>query len=356
MRRAASESRLDGRQGRPADLVAAPVRLSIRSTSPPPAGDTLLLTGGNSVVRRQRGRAKSSPSSGNATGGSIFPRTFFQGGDPFLLEKKATHFSGPWEVASIRKFAPQMDFGVGHRSRSRTTTAGPVYTYGDYKNISIFSTTTHPKEAWEFVKFLVDGRTRPPPPEASATRFPSGATSWRTRSSRSISGRTPPWPNSPARRSIRAGWTTRRISRRYSTAIAQEYESCAVYGRLTRVRGDHVTRLGRTTSHRRVEQVTGLERNMASGESAPSDRGAYWFILPVRHILLRVRRLSAHLLPHTRLPPLEHRDADGVDRAEELRPAHRRRAFLPLAPQYADVPSSYTSRSRWPWRSRSPSC
>ena len=32
---------------------------------------------------------------------------------------------------------------------------GPVYTYGDFKNISIFSNTEHPREAWEFVKFLV---------------------------------------------------------------------------------------------------------------------------------------------------------------------------------------------------------
>ena len=83
-----------------------------------------------------------------------FPRTFFQGGDPFLLEKKATHFSGPWEIATIRKFAPRLRYDVApipvpddHQ--------GPVYTSGDFKNIAIFSNTLHPKEAWEFVKFLV---------------------------------------------------------------------------------------------------------------------------------------------------------------------------------------------------------
>ncbi|HUI11358.1 MAG TPA: extracellular solute-binding protein [Bacteroidota bacterium] len=90
-------------------------------------------------------------------GRGYFPHTYFSGGDPFLLEKKATHFSGPWEVAAIRKFAPQLDFEVapipvpdGHH--------GPVYTYGDYKNISIFSTTAHPREAWAFVRFLVEAR------------------------------------------------------------------------------------------------------------------------------------------------------------------------------------------------------
>ncbi|MGB6121116.1 MAG: extracellular solute-binding protein [Bacteroidota bacterium] len=84
----------------------------------------------------------------------LFPQTFFQGGDPFLLERKATHFAGPFEIAELRRSAPQMEFGIaplpvpdGHE--------GPVYTYGDFKNIAIFSTTEHPEEAWEFLKFLL---------------------------------------------------------------------------------------------------------------------------------------------------------------------------------------------------------
>ncbi|HTK80924.1 MAG TPA: extracellular solute-binding protein [Bacteroidota bacterium] len=83
-----------------------------------------------------------------------FPHTYFQGGDPFLLEKKASHISGPWEVATLRKFAPQMRYDIvpvpvpdDYR--------GPVYTFGNFKNIAIFSTTRHPREAWEFVKFLI---------------------------------------------------------------------------------------------------------------------------------------------------------------------------------------------------------
>jgi multiple sugar transport system substrate-binding protein len=86
-----------------------------------------------------------------------FPRTFFQGGDPFDLEKKATHFAGPWQVAHLQKFVPGMKFGVvplpvpdDHK--------GPVYTSGDFKNIAIFGNTRHPKEAWEFVKFLISAK------------------------------------------------------------------------------------------------------------------------------------------------------------------------------------------------------
>jgi multiple sugar transport system substrate-binding protein len=84
----------------------------------------------------------------------IFPRTFFQGGDPFLLEKKATHFSGPWEVATIRKFVPDMEFGVVPLPVPDGT-SGPVYTHGDFKNISIFSNSRHPEAAWAFVQYLL---------------------------------------------------------------------------------------------------------------------------------------------------------------------------------------------------------
>lgn len=84
----------------------------------------------------------------------LFPKTFFQGGDPFFLEKKATHFSGPWQVAAMQKFAPHIDYAVAPLPVPDDH-QGPVYTSGDYKNIAIFGNTKHPHEAWEFVKFLV---------------------------------------------------------------------------------------------------------------------------------------------------------------------------------------------------------
>jgi multiple sugar transport system substrate-binding protein len=85
----------------------------------------------------------------------FFPRTsFFQSVDPFMLEKKASHIAGPWQVAAIRKFAPALEYSVdplpvpdGYQ--------GPVYTFGDFKNIAVFSTAKHPREAWAFVRFLL---------------------------------------------------------------------------------------------------------------------------------------------------------------------------------------------------------
>lgn len=84
----------------------------------------------------------------------FYPRTFIQAGDLFDLEKKATHISGPWQVAHIEKFVPQMNYAVAPVPVPDDH-VGPVYTAGDFKNIAIFSNTTHPTEAWEFVKFLV---------------------------------------------------------------------------------------------------------------------------------------------------------------------------------------------------------
>lgn len=160
-----------------------------------------------------------------------FPRTFFQGGDPFILEKKATHFSGPWASASIHKFAPQIDFGIaplpvpdGH--------VGPVYTYGDYKNISIFSTTAHPREAWEFAKFLVSPGhdllllklTNQIPVRGDLLTNPIFAEYFHD--------------NPAIARFAEQALYTRGIDdtpdlKEIFDAIAQEYESCAVYGRIT---------------------------------------------------------------------------------------------------------------------------
>ena len=160
-----------------------------------------------------------------------FPRTFFQGGDPFILEKKATHFSGPWASASIHKFAPQIDFDVaplpvpdGYK--------GPVYTYGDYKNISIFSTTTHPREAWAFAKFLVSAQhdllllklTNQIPVRGDLLTNPIFAEYFRE--------------NHVIARFAEQALYTRGIDdapdlKEILDAIAQEYEACAVYSRIS---------------------------------------------------------------------------------------------------------------------------
>ncbi len=75
--------------------------------------------------------------------------------DVFLSSVIATRFTGPWEIEHANKFKPKgfkfsfssMPVPDGHK--------GPVYTYGDPKNIVIFNTSKNPQLAWDFIKFFV---------------------------------------------------------------------------------------------------------------------------------------------------------------------------------------------------------
>lgn len=76
-------------------------------------------------------------------------------GDLFLKGRIASRFTGPWEIAHAEKFKPEgfeYDFAPLPVPDDHE---GPAYTYGDPKNIVIFSTCKRPQAAWEFVKFLI---------------------------------------------------------------------------------------------------------------------------------------------------------------------------------------------------------
>lgn len=87
----------------------------------------------------------------------IFPTATFQG-DTFLSGQMAAHITGPWNIAHVDKFKTtgfEFDYAPIPLPDGA---AGPVMTYGDPKNIAIFSTCKNPHDAWEFVKFLVSRR------------------------------------------------------------------------------------------------------------------------------------------------------------------------------------------------------
>lgn len=86
---------------------------------------------------------------------NYFPRTTFPY-EAFLKEEVAFHISGPWNIAFIEKNKPEGFIYDVAPIPTPDDHRGPVYTYRDSKNISIFSNTTHPREAWEFVKFLIN--------------------------------------------------------------------------------------------------------------------------------------------------------------------------------------------------------
>lgn len=84
----------------------------------------------------------------------IFPTATFQG-DTFLSGQVATHITGPWNIAHVNKFKPAgLEFDYAPVPLPDGS-SGQAVTYGDPKNIAIFTTCKNPQAAWEFVKFLI---------------------------------------------------------------------------------------------------------------------------------------------------------------------------------------------------------
>ncbi|MFQ5639300.1 MAG: extracellular solute-binding protein, partial [bacterium] len=84
-----------------------------------------------------------------------FPLEKYQGRvDPFLTERVALRFTGPYEIAHTEKFKPEGFEYSFAPIPVPDSFQGPVYTYGDFKNIVLFKTDKAPENAWEFVKFM----------------------------------------------------------------------------------------------------------------------------------------------------------------------------------------------------------
>ncbi len=90
----------------------------------------------------------------NGYSNSYFPKTIFTY-DAFLNEEIAFNITGPWNIAYADK-NKRDDFEYDFTPIPVPDNyEGPVYTYRDVKDITIFSNTSNPREAWEFVKFMI---------------------------------------------------------------------------------------------------------------------------------------------------------------------------------------------------------
>ena len=75
--------------------------------------------------------------------------------DVFLSGSIATRFVGPWEVIHAEKFQKKgFDFNF-RELPVPDSHSGPVYTYGDPKNIVLFNTCKNPQKAWDFLRFMI---------------------------------------------------------------------------------------------------------------------------------------------------------------------------------------------------------
>ncbi len=75
--------------------------------------------------------------------------------DVFLASVIATRFTGPWEIIHADNFKPkgfEYNFAPMPVPNSHV---GPIYTYGDPKNIVIFNTCKNPKNAWQYLKTMI---------------------------------------------------------------------------------------------------------------------------------------------------------------------------------------------------------
>lgn len=92
----------------------------------------------------------------NLYSNDYFPRERLSArSDPFLLSFIATRFAGPWEIAHAEKFKPAGFTYDFYSLPVPDDHQGDIYTYGDPKNIVLFSTCSRPWEAWEFLKFVI---------------------------------------------------------------------------------------------------------------------------------------------------------------------------------------------------------
>jgi multiple sugar transport system substrate-binding protein len=75
--------------------------------------------------------------------------------DVFLSGIIASRFTGPWEILHAEKFKPEgFEYSFTHMPVPDDH-QGPVYTYGDPKNIVIFKTCSNPQLAWDFIHFMI---------------------------------------------------------------------------------------------------------------------------------------------------------------------------------------------------------
>lgn len=78
------------------------------------------------------------------------------GQDPFLGGRIATKFTGPWEIEYLERYKPEAFNYDFYPVIVPDDHEGPIYTYCDPKSIVIFSTCSDPRQAFEFIKTMVD--------------------------------------------------------------------------------------------------------------------------------------------------------------------------------------------------------
>jgi multiple sugar transport system substrate-binding protein len=84
----------------------------------------------------------------------FIPRQSFQG-DVFLDGRVAAKFTGPYSISHLERYrSADFEYSFGPVPRPHNI-AGQSASYADPKSIIVFKTCAHPREAWEFIKFVI---------------------------------------------------------------------------------------------------------------------------------------------------------------------------------------------------------
>jgi len=160
-----------------------------------------------------------------------FPRTTFQG-DNFLSGRFATIFTGPWNITHVEKFKkPGFEYDI-FPVPVPDDYRGPVYTYGDHKNISIFSTTKHPAAAWEFARFLISKQADLRLLEV-CSQIPLRKNLTTNPLYQRYFAANPMMTKFAEQAIYTRGVDGSSVLKEIFDAISQEYEACAIYGKRT---------------------------------------------------------------------------------------------------------------------------
>ncbi len=152
--------------------------------------------------------------------------------DIFLSGVIASRFTGPWEIAHAEKFKPEgFEYAYTHMPVPDDH-AGPVYTYGDPKNIVIFKSASNAQLAWDFIKFMISEEndlrfleiTSQIPRRKNLDSNPAFANYFNTNPQMKIFAEQAKYVR---------GTDASPVLKEVFDLISQEYEACVVYGRKT---------------------------------------------------------------------------------------------------------------------------
>lgn len=159
-----------------------------------------------------------------------FPKENIKGqADPFLAGRVASSFTGPWTIDHNDRFKPEgLKFSFSE-VLIPDSMQGPIYSYGDPKNIVIFNTCKDPEVAWQFIQTIIS-------PEADKILLSLSGQFPRRKDLETnpifvdyLEGHPKLLPFAHQAKYVR-GMDSERYMKEVLDIISQEYEACVVFG------------------------------------------------------------------------------------------------------------------------------